>query len=149
MSDWPPIAALLPHAGPMRLLGAVLAHDASRTECRVHPAASALFRDGSGCVPAWVGIEYMAQCAAAHGGLAAHASGGTPRPGLLLGSRRVVFRCDGFAEDVPLRVTARHVAGRDGAVAFACTVEDPDGGPPLVEGRLNVLLLDPPPEGAA
>lgn len=141
MSAWPPVEALLPHAGPMRLVDAVLAHDAERTECRVRPAASVLFRDGRGRVPAWVGIEYMAQCAAAHGGLLAHAAGAPPRPGLFVGSRRLVFRCDGFAADAELRATARHVAGRDDALAFACTVEDPAGGPPLVEGRLHVLLL--------
>jgi len=142
VSALPALAELLPHAGPMRLLDAVVSHDAERTVCRALPAASALFQDAAGEVPAWLALEYMAQCAAAHGGLAARARGEPPRPGLFVGSRRVAFRCASFAPDVPLAVTAR-LAGRLGdGFAFDCTVEDPAGGPPLVEGRINVVLLE-------
>jgi hypothetical protein len=38
-------------------------------------------------------------------------------------------------------VSARHAAGHGDTLAFDCSVEDPAGGPPLAEGRLNVLLL--------
>lgn len=141
----PPLAELLPHAGPMRLLERVVAHDAGGTRCRVIPAASALFQDARARVPAWVALEYMAQCAAAHGGLVARALGEAPRPGLLVGSRRLSFRCEDFAPQVPLHVSARPAAGRGDTLAFACAVEDPEGGAPLVEGRLNVLLLREPP----
>lgn len=141
MSTPPPLAELLPHAGPMRLLERVESHDGERTVCRVLPASSTLFQDAAGEVPAWVAIEYMAQCAAAHGGLVARARGEAPRPGLFVGSRRLVFRCAGFAPDVALTVTARQAGGRADGFAFDCTVEDPAGGPPLAEGRLNVVLL--------
>ena len=149
MSNLPPLAELLPQAGPMRLLERVEAHDGERTRCRALASASALFRSADGSVPAWVGIEYMAQCAAAHGGLLARARGEAPRPGLFVGSRRLVFRCEAFAGDAALLVTARHAAGHGDTLAFDCAVEDPAGGPPLVEGRLNVLLLRelPPPAG--
>ncbi|MEN8162261.1 MAG: hypothetical protein ABFS41_19475, partial [Myxococcota bacterium] len=100
-----------------------------------------LFQGADGGVPAWVGIEYMAQCAAAHGGLLGHARGEAPRPALFVGSRRLAFRCDGFAPDKTLVATARLAAGRSDTLAFDCTVEDPAGGAPLVEGRLHVLLL--------
>jgi len=149
MSAWPPLAELLPQAGPMRLLERVEAHDEERTACRAVPSASVLFRNADGAVPVWVGIEYMAQCAAAHGGLLARARGEAPRPGLFVGSRRLVFRCEAFAPDVALLVTARHAAGRGDSLAFDCTVEDPAGGPPLVEGRLNVLLLRELPRAGA
>jgi predicted hotdog family 3-hydroxylacyl-ACP dehydratase len=135
----PPIDALLPQTGPMRLLEGVLAHDAESTRCLVDPARSALFRDASGRVPAWVGIEYMAQCIAAHGGLLARARGGSPHPGLLLGARRLVFRCDGFEQAPLLQVTARHAAGRSRMLAFECAVLHPDTETPLVEGRLHVM----------
>ena len=142
MSALPPLAELLPHAGPMRLLERVESHDGERTVCHAQPAASALFQDAAGFVPVGVAIEYMAQCAAAHGGLVARARGEAPRRGLFVGSRRLVFRCDGFAPGVALRITARHAGGRAESFAFDCTVEDPAGGPPLAEGRLNVVLLD-------
>jgi predicted hotdog family 3-hydroxylacyl-ACP dehydratase len=131
----------MPHAGPMRLLERVEAHDGERTVCLALPATSTLFQEAGGEVPSWLGIEYMAQCAAAHGGLLARGRGEPPGAGLFVGSRRLVFRCRAFAPDVPLRVSARLAAGRGHTLAFDCAVEDPAGGPPLVEGRLNVLLL--------
>ena len=150
-SDWPPLSELLPHAGPMRLLDRVEAHDEARTACRVLPAASTLFQRADGSVPVWVGIEYMAQCAAVHGGLLARARREAPRPALFVGSRRLAFRWGTFAPELPLLVTARHAAGRGDALAFDCAVEDPAGGLPLVEGRLNVLRLRelPTPGGAS
>ena len=149
MSALPPLAELLPQTGPMRLLERLEAHDGQRTTCVALPAAGALFRNAEGGVPVWVGIEYMAQCAAAHGGLLARARGEAPRPGLFVGSRRLVFRCEAFAPDAALLVTARHAAGRGDSLAFDCTVEDPAGGPPLVEGRLHVRLLREPPAAGA
>jgi len=138
-AEFPPIAALLPHAGPMRLLERVLAHDAEGTRCAVLPGRSALFRDAAGRVPCWVAIEVMAQCAAADGSLRGRARGDAARPALFLGSRRIVFHRDGFDASERLEVTARLGAGRPGGLlAFDCTVRDA-AGEPLAEGRLNVL----------
>lgn len=141
--EFPPIAELLPQAGPMRLLECVLAHDAEETRCAVRPSRSALFRDAEGNVPVWVAIEYMAQCAAADGSLRLRAPDSpalAPRPGLFIGSRRLVFRCAGFDAARRLVVTARRAAGREGGLlAFDCAVLDAGGGAPLAEGRLNVL----------
>jgi predicted hotdog family 3-hydroxylacyl-ACP dehydratase len=150
VTGFPALSELLPQAGPMRLLDRVEAHDGEETRCRALPGASALFQRADGSVPAWVGIEYMAQCAAAHGGLLARAAGEAPRPGLFVGSRRLVFRCASFTADVPLLVSARHAMGRGDTLGFDCAVLDPGGGEPLVAGRLNVRLLHelPKPPGA-
>ena len=139
MSPFPPIAHLLPQAGAARLLERVLAHDAEGTRCAVNPAQSALFRDANGRVPAWVALEYMAQCAAADGSLRRRARGEALEPALLVGSRRVAFRCTHFDAAQRLEVTARHAAGRRELLAFDCAVFDARGGEPLAEGRLNVL----------
>jgi predicted hotdog family 3-hydroxylacyl-ACP dehydratase len=83
----------------------------------------------------------MAQCVAVHGGLAARARGEPLRPGLLLGSRRVRFG----AQALPpreLAVEARHHRGDRGLVAFDCQVRDPSDGLRLVEGRLNVYIME-------
>ena len=141
MIAWPPVSELLPHSGPMRLLERVEAHDGECTVCLALPEASTLFQDAAGLVPSWVAIEYMAQCAAVHGGLLARARGEGSRPGLFVGSRRLAFRCAHFAPGTALRVSARFAAGRGDTLAFDCAVEDPAGGPPLAEGRLNVRLL--------
>ena len=107
-SGFPPIASLLPHAGPMCLLERVTEHQRSHTVCSVDPSRSALLAAPDGSVPVWVGLEYMAQCIAAHGGLVARALGEPLRPGVLLGSRRLRFGVGRFASDRELRVTARH-----------------------------------------
>jgi predicted hotdog family 3-hydroxylacyl-ACP dehydratase len=138
-ADFPPIAQLLPQAGAARLLDRVLAHDEQGTRCSVNRSQSALFRDAGGRVPAWVALEYMAQCAAADGSLRRRARGEPLEPALLIGSRRVVFRCGPFDAEQHLEVTARHAVGRRELLAFDCAVFDARGGEPLVEGRLNVL----------
>jgi predicted hotdog family 3-hydroxylacyl-ACP dehydratase len=125
----------------MRLLDAVLDHSPQRTLCRVDPRRSARLADPDGSVPIWVGLEYMAQCVAVHGGLAARARGEALRPGLLLGSRRLRFG----AQSLPsreLRVEARHHRGETGLLAFDCEVRDPSDGRSLVEGRVNVYTVE-------
>jgi predicted hotdog family 3-hydroxylacyl-ACP dehydratase len=139
MSGFPPIAELLPQAGAMRLLDRVLDHGDEGTRCSVAPARGALFRDARGAVPAWVALEYMAQCAAADGGLYRRARGLALEPALFVGSRRVMFRCARFEPDQQLEVTARHAAGSRDLLAFDCAVFDARGGEPLAEARLNVL----------
>lgn len=139
MTAFPDLGLLLPHAGPMRLLDRVLEHDAAATTCAVDPAGSAPFRRPDGSVPCWVGLEYMAQCAAAHGGLVGRALGLPPRPGLFLGSRRVRFFADALRG--PLRVTARHHRGETGLVAFDCQVRGAAGGVALAEGRIALYVF--------
>ena len=141
-AGFPSIAELVPQAGPMCLLDRVLEHAPGCTVCAVDPGRSALLAAPDGSVPVWVGLEYMAQCIAAHGGLIALARGESQLPGVLLGSRRVSFGVERFEIGRELRVSARHHRGERGLVAFDCDVRDLDGGPPLVHGRLNVYLVE-------
>ena len=138
----PPVAEVLPQTGRMVLLTAVVDHAEDGTSCVVEIGEDDPFREAGGLVPAWVGLEYMAQCIAAHGGLIALARGLPLRPGVLLGSRRLSFGVQRFEIDRELRVTARHHRGERGLVAFDCDVRDLDGGSPLVHGRVNVYLVD-------
>ena len=140
--EFPPIAALLPHSGPMCLLDAVIEHARDRTRCTVDPARSGLFAAGDGRIPAWLGLEYMAQCIAAHGGLAARANNEPPRPGLMLGSRRIAFAVEWFDPREPLLVTASHHRGETGLVAFDCDVRLTPDHEPMVTGRVNVYIVD-------
>ena len=106
---FPAIEAILPHEGPMVLLSRVLSHDDDSTVCAVDVDGSGMFRDASGAVPAWVAVEYMAQCVAAHAGLVAHAAGEPPPMGFLLGGRRVTFQVARFQRGERLRVNAKRV----------------------------------------
>lgn len=139
---FPPVATLVPQSGPMCLLDRILAHDAIGTVAAVDPARSALLAAPDGSVPVFVGLEYLAQCIAAHGGLAALSCGETPRPGLFLGARRVSFGVQHFAPGRELRVEVRHHRGVRGLVAFDGTVREAPGGPALVQGRLNIYIVE-------
>ncbi len=131
---------LTPHSGRMALLGHVLEHGPEHTRCSVPIAKSELFCDDSGRVPAWVALEYMAQCAAVHGGLEARARGEAPRPGFLVGSRRLVFRADTFSGEQTLEVSARPVTQSGNFLVFDCALLASGCSEPLAEGRLNVYL---------
>ena len=63
MIPWP-LAELVPHAGDMLLIEEILACDDQGIETRlvVRPG---LFTDADGALPAWIGVELMAQSVAA------------------------------------------------------------------------------------
>ena len=58
------IAAVLPHVGRMLLLDELRDHGPEHVTCGVTIHAGSMFCDGVHGVPAWVGLEYMAQAAA-------------------------------------------------------------------------------------
>ena len=139
-----PVADLLAHRPTMVLLEAVVQHSADRTVCVTTIGDNTIFRDAGGEVPAWVGLEYMAQCIAAHAGLRARADGKPPPVGFLIGSRRVAFHVAGFVPGQALIVTANHLWGETGLGSFACSVEDGGTGTLLAEGALNVFVPTDP-----
>jgi len=126
----------------MCLLDRVIEHSLEHTVCAVDPGGSSLLARIDGSVPAWVALEYMAQCIAVHGGLVAQSRGEGQRPGLFLGSRRVRFDAIDFAPGDELLVSARHHLGERGLVAFDCTVARNSDTAPLVHGRLNVFIVE-------
>jgi predicted hotdog family 3-hydroxylacyl-ACP dehydratase len=139
---FPEVADLIPQARRMLLLDRVLEHGPEHAVCAVNVACSELFHDAVGCVPAWVGIEYLAQCMAVYGSLVARAAGRPPRLGPLIGGRRLTLRVDRFQPEQRLVVTVRHLRGDRGLVAFDGRIQDDADGALLVEGRLNVYSAD-------
>ena len=139
---FPEVAELIPHARRMLLLDRVLEHGPEHTVCSVNVAGSELFQDPEGLVPAWVGIEYLAQCMAVYGSLVARTDGRPPRLGPLIGGRRLKLRVDHFRPGQVLRVTVRHLRGDRGLVAFEGRIQDAADDATLVEGRLNVYSAD-------
>jgi predicted hotdog family 3-hydroxylacyl-ACP dehydratase len=140
-TSFPPIAELVPHSGAMLLLDRILSHEATHTVCATTSDSGSLFANSDGSVPSWVGMEYMAQCAAVHGELTNRNRSEEPRPGMLLGSRRLQLHQDAFAAGDPLEVTARHHMGEAGLVAFDCSIRSLTSGETLVEGRVNLYLF--------
>ena len=139
---FPPVAELLPHAGEMVFLTDVLEHTETGTVCSVEVGAGP-FIEPDGRVGAWIGIEYMAQCIAAHGILTALDSDEPPRIGMLLGSRRIRLHSGHFETGQRLIVRAKPTWGqRSGLVAFECSLECATTGALLAEGRLNCFLAE-------
>ena len=139
---FPQVGELIPHARRMLLLERVIEHGPEHTVCSANPAGHELFRDAAGRVPAWVGLEYLAQCMAVYGSLVARAEGRPPRLGPFIGGRRLELRVDHFQPDQVLRVTVRHLRGERGLVAFDGRIQADADGAPLVEGRLHVYSAD-------
>jgi predicted hotdog family 3-hydroxylacyl-ACP dehydratase len=124
----------------MVLLDAVLAHAGDETTCVVAIREDSPFRDPDGPVPGWVGLEYMAQCVAAHAGLIDHAAGRPAGIGFLVGARRVTFHADGYRPGQVLHVSARRLWGEGRLGAFACSIRDPGTGAVLAEGTVSAYL---------
>jgi predicted hotdog family 3-hydroxylacyl-ACP dehydratase len=137
---FPGLGELMPHAGPMRLLSRVVGHSPEATRCELEVAASALFLDDAGALPAFVALEWMAQCIAAHGGLVALAAGRRPPHGVLVGARQLSLARATFAPSDTLAVTARFLGASGALVAFACEVEE--RGSAVASGVLSVALVD-------
>ena len=130
MDDW------VPHRGAMSLLERVERVDEHGVVAWVLVPSAGLFAEPGG-VPAWVGIEYMAQAVAAGSGARARAGGGSPRIGYLLGSRRYEAQVPWFEAGARLRVWAEcELMGDNGLGMFDCTISQ--DGRVLASARLSV-----------
>ncbi|MGH8517261.1 MAG: hypothetical protein ACREUE_07350, partial [Panacagrimonas sp.] len=101
---------LLRQSGPMCLLDGVMGYGPDWIETRVDVRPDSRFGDAAG-VPAWVGIEYMAQTIAAWSGIEHVQAGERPRIGLLVGCRRYACEVARFAPGQSLRVRAEFLMG--------------------------------------
>jgi len=139
----PPISSLVPHAGPMLLLRRVIDHGPERTRCEARASDASILADADGRLPALACLEHMAQCVAVHGGLLARAHEEPPRPGLLLGTRRLRLEVDDLGPDERLLVSASPYRARPvGMSAFDCRVESADTGGLVAEARLNIYVAE-------
>lgn len=136
MSEWS-IATLLPHAGAMILLDAVIEIEGERIVCTRTVRAGGVFNDEAGHLPAWSGIELMAQSVAAWDGWQAHLTHEPVRPGLLVGTRHYHCNVDSFDLGSELRIEAvRHFHDDDGMAMFRCRI---DAGNACAKAQLNVF----------
>ena len=118
-----PIDEVVPHRGAMRLVDRVLAWDETTLVAELVVPQAGLFVDGGG-VPAWIGIEYMAQAIAAWAGSRARRDGRPPGIGFLLGSRRYTCERALFPSGTRLQVRAHcELLGDNGLGMFACVIE--------------------------
>lgn len=133
------IAGLIPHAGDMCLLDAVLAWDRERIACATgtHRAPHNPLRH-AGRIGILCGIEYAAQAMALHGALGRE-DGGTPERGYLASVRGLRCHADRL-DDLPgmLEVTAERMLGDGGRVIYAFALRH--DGRVLLAGRAAVVI---------
>ncbi|HYG05262.1 MAG TPA: hotdog family protein [Stenotrophomonas sp.] len=134
------IEQVIPHRGAMRLIDRLLTFDAESVVAELRVPADALFGDAAG-VPAWVGVEYMAQTVAAWAGCRSRARGAEPSIGFLLGTRRYQAETPHFPAGALLRVEARcELLGDNGLGMFACRILQDDA----VLATANISVFEPP-----
>jgi predicted hotdog family 3-hydroxylacyl-ACP dehydratase len=136
----PPVADLVPHAPPARLLAEVLAAGAGGILCAGSiPAHHSLAAGGEAA--GFLAIELGAQAAAALEALARH-PGGPPRIGYLVGVRDAHLPAS-LPTGRTLRVTAVP-AGHAGALAiYDIEVAEEGAAQPLAAGAISTFLPEP------
>jgi len=135
---YPSIEQLLPHRPPMILIDRLVQTDGSKTVCEVTISPHSMFAQAAG-VPAFVGIEYMAQTVAAHGGYQSYLEGRPIAVGLLLGTRRLQTHCQFFELGHTLRIEATHIWGQHELMRFRCAIIHMASDAQLQQAELNVF----------
>src|SRR3954465_13444410 len=117
------VEELVPHRGSLCLLDSIddYGNDWLRASVTTRPATAFATEAG---IPGWVGIQYMAQTAAAFGGIEQVQRGQRPSIGLLIGSRYYRSMVDVIPFGTRLTVLAT-LALRDAEdfAAYDCTVD--------------------------
>jgi predicted hotdog family 3-hydroxylacyl-ACP dehydratase len=118
-----PIEAIIPHRGTMLLIDAVDSFSDTMLSARASVDPKAWYADADGAMPAWIGIELMAQAIAAHVALLAMRGGGRARPGVLLGSRSYHALRPAFAAGAQLLIHVSELLRAEaGHGAYECTI---------------------------
>ena len=116
-----PIGELLPHGPEMTVIDRLVEYSPQRSIATVVVTQQSPFFLRSG-VPAWLGIEYMAQTIAAHAGFEARLRGERPAIGFLLGTRAYESEVGEFALGSTLTITVEPVAVEARLAAFQCSI---------------------------
>lgn len=117
-----PVESLVPHRAPMSLLDEIVSCDMEGG------TLSAAFCARREWAENWSAIEYMAQAAAALAGAADRAGGydGPPKPGFLLGTRKLELDFERFEPGKRYMAKAKSVFIDEAAGSFECEIVDED-----------------------
>jgi predicted hotdog family 3-hydroxylacyl-ACP dehydratase len=139
MTTWP-LAELLPHAGDMILIDTILSFDDEQIFTRLTVKPDGLFNLPDGSLPAWLGVELMAQSVAAFAGCHARLKGNPVELGFLLGTRK--FECNVEAFPVGSELTIhgiRSLEDDNGMGVFECHINAPG-----IEATARLNVFRPP-----
>jgi|SRR5689334_21033859 predicted hotdog family 3-hydroxylacyl-ACP dehydratase len=115
------VGELLPHGPEMRLVDRLVTYDPARSVVSAAISDQCVFFDRTG-VPAWVGIEYMAQAVAAHAGFEARLRGEPPAVGFMLGTRAYESCVNEFPSGCTLTISVEPLVLDGGFAAFKCAI---------------------------
>ena len=116
-----PIGELVPHGPEMTVIDRLLEYSPERTVAAVAITERSRFFAATG-VPAWAGIEYMAQTIAARAGYEARLRGERPTIGYLLGTRAYRSSLPEFPLGAELTVVVEPVVVDEKLGAFQCSI---------------------------
>lgn len=137
MMSWP-IAEVLPQSGSMILLDAVTCFDADSLTATATVRPGGLFNEPDGSLPAWVGIELMAQAIAAWAGCHARAANTGIKMGFLLGTRQYTSTMTHFPAGSALQLCVeRTLQDNSGMGIFVCELHC--AGQLAAQARVNVF----------
>jgi predicted hotdog family 3-hydroxylacyl-ACP dehydratase len=136
-----PIEELVPHRAPMLLLDRVINATETKVDAELTIRAGMSLLNNQGDLPAWVGIEIMAQTIAAWSGYQERIAGCEPQIGFLLGTRKYDTNLSAFPVGAILRISAELVF-RDGPMGvFDCIIAAE--GATIASARLTTYQPDP------
>ena len=135
------VTDLLTHRPPMVLIDRVEDYDAESLVASVEIHEETPFLYGSS-VPAYAGIEYMAQAVACHCGVKARSAQLPVRDGYLISTRRLSLMTEGYHEGSKLTVQCILVFDYGEMAAYDCRIHK--GAKLLAKARLNVYQPSDP-----
>jgi predicted hotdog family 3-hydroxylacyl-ACP dehydratase len=136
--DLSDVAALLPHSGAMVLLDTVTTFKKLSLAAELTVRNDGLLGDEAN-VPAWAGIEYMAQAIAAYIGIKAKLAGEPIKLGYLLGTRRYSSNISAFSIGTVLKVQIENIIQDDKLGVFNCKITGIG-----IEVNANLNVYQPP-----
>lgn len=134
------IAELMPHSGKMLLLDRIIGLGDNFLKAELLVRADGLLGDDQS-VPAWAGIEYMAQAVAAYAGVIAKQAGEPIKLGFLLGTRRYSSNVAEFRVGALLTVRVELMLQNDNLGVFDCSIQGAD-----IEVNANLNVYQAPRE---
>lgn len=134
--------SVVPHTGIMVLLDRIDHWDDDQLQASVTICVDTPFVDAQG-MPAWVGIELMAQTIAALGGCRARRANRPVKIGFLVGSRRYTASHAYFPIGAQLQVSVREiVVGDQGLSVFECNLQG-TGAHSSINTSANINVFQP------
>lgn len=127
----------------MSLLDDILGYGADWASAGVRISEDSLLYEPKLGVPAWVGLEYMAQTTALFSGLRAQNTDQPIKLGLLLGARRFNVQSSYFRLGQYLEIRSRCEWDNGAYGAFDCEISrrgEPEN--PLATARIQVYLVE-------